>query len=574
LKTQKDLNNLLLQIDGRGYKAYKDIKGKYVFENYILSIDSVQGDPFASPSKARIIMSQDVSKFPIALFDNIHKNIAVCDFLTRLFSKNIYKYYDKVQGSGKSGLLAIDRPGQEVLLRTSVVINKMTLEARFEVGLPASGRRILGKEAIKIFFDSLPKIVKNTLYYNNIDGNALKKHVDLAVDQNYLRNELYNRGLVAFIANDSVLPRESGISDRPLTKGAVLFKSPKSLEVQFNLPNKGQITGMGIPKGITLIVGGGYHGKSTILRALERSVYNHIEGDGREYVITIDNAVKIRAEDGRRVENVNISPFINNLPNKQNTEKFSTENASGSTSQAANIMEALEIGTKLLLIDEDTCATNFMIRDEKMQKLVQKNKEPITPFIDRVRYLYEVLGVSTIMVAGSSGDYFDVADNVIMMDEYFPYDVSNKAKEIANNINSNRHHHSSDDFNHKASRILLGSSFPKTHKGIRIKSKGLDTILYNKTQIDLKYLEQLVDRSQTNCIAVIIEYIAKNLSNSNLPICDIINHIYEIIENKGLDNLSTFPGHPGNLALPRRHEVIAALNRFRLLKTQSSLKHL
>lgn len=570
MKTQKDLNDLLLQIDGRGYKAYKDIRGKYDFQHYILSIDSVQGDPFASPSRARIIISQNVSKFPSALFDKSYKNIAVCDFLTRLFSNNIYKYYDKVRGSGKSGLLTIDGPGQEVLLRTSIVINKKNLEARFEVGLPASGRRILGREAIKIFFDSLPKIVKNTLYYNSIDTYALKKHVDLAVDQHFLRNELSSKKLVAFIANDSVLPRESGISDKPLTKGAISFKSPKSLEVQFNLPNKGKLAGIGIPEGITLIVGGGYHGKSTILRALERSVYNHIQGDGREFVITTDDAVKIRAEDGRRVENVNISPFINNLPNGQNTEKFSTDNASGSTSQAANIIEALEIGTKLILIDEDTCATNFMIRDEKMQKLVEKNKEPITPFIDRVRYLYEVLGVSTIMVAGSSGDYFDVADNIIMMDEYFPYDVTSRAKEISGHKYSNVSPQlSNDSCNHKIPRILLSSSFPKTHKGIRIKAKGLDTIIYNKTQIDLKYLEQLVDNSQTNSIAVLIEYIAKNLSNNNLSIPDITRQVYEIIENKGLDEISTFSGHPGNLALPRKHELIAALNRFRLLKIRS-----
>jgi len=566
LKIENNLHSLLLQIDGKGYKAYKDIKGKYDFKDYTLSIDSVQGDPFASPSKARVIVSQDIARFPTDLFNEPHKNIAVCDFLTRLFSKNIFKFYDKVQGSGKSGLLTIDRPGQEVLFRTSVVINQKCLEARFEVGLPASGRRILGKEAIKVFFNALPKIVDKALYYKNINTYALKNCIDLAEDQHYLRNQLKENGLAAFIANDAVLPRESGISDKPLKNNAIPFKSPKILETMFVLPNRGKIRGMGIPEGITLIVGGGYHGKSTLLRALERSVYNHIEGDGREFVITNDNAVKIRAEDGRRIEKVNISPFINNLPNGQNTKKFSTENASGSTSQAANIIESIEIGTNLLLIDEDTCATNFMIRDRKMQELVKKDKEPITPFIDRVRYLYEFLGVSTIMVAGSSGDYFSVADNVIMMDEYIPYDVTDKAKEIVKEANSNNNHKSFVDFSNETLRILLKSSFPKTNKGIKIKAKGIDTIVYNKTGIDLKFLEQLVDSSQTNCIAVILEYIAKNFANSNLTTYDIINRVYEIIEAKGLDTLSTFSGHPGNLALPRKHEIIATLNRFRLLK--------
>lgn len=567
MKTEKDLHSSLLQIDGRGYKAYKDIKGRYDFKDYVLSIDSVQSDPFASPSKARVIVSQDIAKFPTDLLDKSYRNIAACDFLTRLFSKNIFRYYDKVQGSGKSGLLTIDRPGQEVLLRTSVVINKQVIEARVEVGLPASGRRILGKEAVKIFFDALPKIVDQALYYKNINAHDLKNCVNLAEDQHYLRNKLKEKGLAAFIANNAILPRESGISDKPLKYNAIPFTSPKSLETVFDLPNRGRVIGMGIPEGVTLIVGGGYHGKSTLLRALERSVYNHIDGDGREFVITSENAVKIRAEDGRRIEKVDISPFINNLPNGQDTKKFSTENASGSTSQAANIIESIEIGTNLILIDEDTCATNFMIRDKKMQELVKKDKEPITPFIDRVKYLYDNLGISTIMVAGSSGDYFDIADRVIMMDEYIPYDVTDQAKEIAKKIkyNPNHSHESFADFNIKTSRILLKSSFPKTHRGIKIKAKGIDTIIYNKTGIDLKYLEQLVDNSQTNCIAIILEYIVKNFSNNNLAVSDIVNRVYEVIEVKGLDSLSTFSGHPGNLALPRKYEIIAALNRFRLL---------
>lgn len=564
MHSQKDLQNKLFQIDGKGYKAYKSIRGQYNFGDYILSIDSVQGDPFASPSKARVIVSQDKARFPQNLFDKSHKNIAVCDFLTRLFSKNINKYYDKVSGSGKSGLLTVDRPGQEILKRTSVVINENSVEARFEVGLPAAGRKILGKNANIIFSKALPKIVENTLFYNNIDTLALQKHVELAVDQNHLRNLLKEKGYIAFIANGSVLPRESGVSDKPLIKGAVPFKSPESLEVEFNLPNRGKIKGMAIPEGITLIVGGGYHGKSTLLRALERSVYDHIIGDGREYVATRENAVKIRAEDGRRVEKVNISPFINNLPNGQDTIRFSTENASGSTSQAANIIEALEIGTDLLLIDEDTCATNFMVRDKMMQQLVSKDKEPITPFINRVRDLYEKNGISTIIVVGSSGDYFDVADNVIMMDEYIPYDVTSRAKEIITKFKVNRSN-TNNDFINESPRILLKSSFPRTSKGVKIRTKGLNTIMYNRTPIDLKYLEQLVDTSQTNCISVAIEYIQKNLVNDTMTITQIVNKIYEIIDEKGLDELSSFSGHPGNLALPRKHEMIGALNRFRHL---------
>jgi predicted ABC-class ATPase len=272
------------------------------------------------------------------------------------------------------------------------MIDQNQVEARLEVGLPAAGRRILGREAKEIFFDALPQIISSSLFFNDIPEKTLIKHVEIVEDQHFLRGELKKRKLVAFIANGSILPRESGVSQRPMRKGAVPFVSPEKFQVEINLPHHGTVKGMGIPEGITLIVGGGFHGKSTLLQALQLGVYDHIAGDGREYVVTRQNAVKIKAENGRSIEKVNISPFINNLPRRQDTRAFSTENASGSTSQAANIMEALEIGTDLLLIDEDTSATNFMIRDGRMQQLVQKEKEPIIPFIDRVRALYEKKG--------------------------------------------------------------------------------------------------------------------------------------------------------------------------------------
>lgn len=572
MKNQKDLQNLLYQIDGRGYPAYKDMKGEYDFDKFILSIDHVQGDPFASPSKARVVVSQKIAGFPREIYDEKHKKIAAADFLARLFRANIGRFYDRVGGSGKSGVLTIDSCGQEILERTSVLIDDKKVEARFEVGLPAAGRRIMGKAADFIFSKALPLIVEHSLVYKNVDQAALKQQVDLSVDQHYMRQELYKRGLVAFIANGSVLPRESGISDRPMAKGAIPFKSPKSLEVEMMLPNKGLIKGMGIPEGVTLIVGGGYHGKSTLLKALELGVYNHIAGDGREYVVTREDAVKIRAEDGRRVEKVNISAFINNLPNNKDTSEFSTENASGSTSQAANIIEALEAGTSLLLIDEDTSATNFMIRDGRMQKLVSKDKEPITPFIDKVRVLYRDRGVSTILVVGGSGDYFDEADLVIMMDEYVPEDVTLAAKEIAASSGYTREKVGGDRFGEVSPRVVLKSSFPYEGRDTKIKAKGLHTILYDKSQIDLSNVEQLVDASQTNCIAVMLEYMIKHILDDKLTVSQAVDRLYDRIGKLGLDGISPYTGHPGNLALPRKYELCAALNRYRGLKVRPLIK--
>ena len=560
MKNLSDLKRELEKIDGRGYKTYKTLEGQYSFEDYILSIDHVQGDPFASPSRIRVIVNSN-NNFPKNLFDEKYKKITICDFLTRLFSKNIYKYGEKVFGSGKSGLIEISKCSQQVIERTSIIINNEKIEARFYVGFPARGRSVLSKELEKILFNIIPNIVKNTLIYNNINIKALNDKLKLLEDQEFIRKQLKDKKLIAFIANNSILPRESGISQKPLKDGKK-FISPKELEVEFNTPNRGLIKGMGIPEGITLIVGGGYHGKSTLLKALELGVYNHIEGDGREFVITDNTALKVRAEDGRAITKTDISLFINNLPNGKNTKKFYTENASGSTSQAANIIEGIESGTKLFLIDEDTSATNFMIRDSVMQQLVSKDKEPITPFIDVARSLYKQKGISTILVAGSSGDFFDIADLVIQMDNYEPYEVTKKAKVLSRGItNVNENLKVDIDFN----RVILKGTIESSPKGVKVKTLGKDGISINKENIDLRAVEQIVDNEQLNTIGAIMKYAENKLMGKNLTLAQIADNITEELKNNliGIENIK---GGYGSFAIVRKQEIMCAYNRYRKIK--------
>lgn len=564
MKRASDLKRELDRINGRGYKSYKDLEDQYKFDNYVLSIDHVQGDPFASPSRVRVIVENKVNKFPKELFNEKYKKIALCDFLTRLFSKNIYKYGEKILGSGKSGLLEISRCPQQILERTSIVIDNEKIEARFYVGFPARGRSVLSSELEKILFNILPNIVANTLIYTNINDKALNERINLVQDQEFIRGELKKRKLVAFVANNSILPRESGVSQKPLKDGKK-FISPKELEIEFNTPNRGIIKGMGIPEGITLIVGGGYHGKSTLLRALELGVYNHIEGDGREFVITDDSALKIRAEDGRAITKTDISLFINNLPNGKDTVKFYTENASGSTSQAANIVEGIESGTRVFLIDEDTSATNFMIRDNIMQQLVAKDKEPITPFIDVARSLYNKKGISTILVAGSSGDFFDIADLVIQMDNYEPFEVTEKAKSL---IKENNEHSKDLDININFDRVLLKGAIESGPKGIKTKTLGKDGLSINRENIDLRAVEQIVDTEQLNTIGSIMKYVENNLMGKNLTLIEITNKVINEINNN-LINIDNTKGGYGSLATVRKQELISAYNRFRKLKIKS-----
>lgn len=560
--TKEDLKKKLDKMDGKGYKAYKDLEGEYEFEKFILYIDHVQGDPFASPSRIRIRVPQNIADFEFSMYNNPSRQVALEDFLIRSVFE-VIKKLPSLKGTGHSGDIYIDKGGQQIIKRSAMVVNKDYVEARLSVGLPAFGRRINSSGAKRIFLEFLPQIVEKGLLKKNLNIQDIWLWVETVEDQDYLRSQLKERGLVAFVADGAILPRESGISDRPLKGGNVVpFESPNSLRVKFQLPNRGEITGMGIPEGVTLIVGGGYHGKSTLLQAIQKGVYNHIPGDGREFVITVADAVKIRAEDGRRIEKVDISPFINNLPNDIDTTRFTTENASGSTSQAANIIEAIEIGTSLLLLDEDTSATNFMIRDARMQKLIAKKEEPITPFIDRVKQLYKDKGISTILVMGGSGDYFDVADCVIKMHDYRPYDVTQEAKKIAKEFKTNRKVEGNSEPIVIKPRVPLKKGLEI--KGKKIKSKDEDTIKFGYQEIELDYVEQLVDKSQTNAIGEIIRYIADKYVDEKSNIKEILEKVYQDINKKGLDVVSHFYGkHPGNLALPRLYEIAAALNRLR-----------
>lgn len=565
MKASTDLRDLLNRIDHRGYPAYKDTKGSWQFDGYVLSIDHVQGDPFAAPSKVSVHVPGKLAAFPTELYDEKYKRIALQDYLIRQFSKQVQAFTFKAKGSGKSGLISVSHCGQEILERTACEIDKNGMViVRMEIGFPANGRTINSRELCKILFDFLPGCVKKSLYYRSLDTKAVQRNKELSEDQQFIRQELSRMNLAAFVANDSILPRESGVSERPM-KEAVPFLSPKSMEITLNLPYRGNISGMGIPQGITLVVGGGYHGKSTLLKALELGVYNHIAGDGREYVITDNTAMKIRAEDGRSIKQVDISMFINNLPNKKDTLHFCTEDASGSTSQAANVVEAMETGTNLLLIDEDTSATNFMIRDELMQRVVNRESEPITPFIDRVEELSEKRGISTILVAGSSGSYFHKADCIIQMDHYLPRDITEFAKKEATAFPLPEEPVSPASEPSYQRIVKPDGAFRKNDR-IKLKTQGKDSIIINRDTIDLRYVEQLTDTEQLGTLGQLMKYAQLHLFDGKRTLGDIAEELGKILDTKGLPAICGGSYVPGGYALPRKQEIYACLNRYRQLR--------
>lgn len=582
------LQRTLEQMEGRGYNFYKDLMGPQGWEmegcdGAKVFFDRVQGDPYAPPSWVRVRLPSSAAEFPAEYVTKSHvRNTALCDFLTRVMADMLKggtgtDWTTAVSGGGwggsKGGDVNIDAPGQYVLPRTSLVVTSAFAEVRLTMSLPARGRSVEGQRAAQIV-GGLMDVVKRSMYFDAIDKEKLRSHILSVEDQEAARAQLEELGLVAFVANGSILPRKSGVDDRPMTTkddpNLVTFKSPDSMETTITVPNKGDVVGMGIRQGITMIVGGGFHGKSTILLALQLGIYNKCDGDGREFVVTDRNAVKIRAEDGRWVCCSNISPFINNLPFSRDTTAFSSADASGSTSQAANIMEALELGATAMLIDEDTCATNFMIRDAPMVELVAPEKEPITPFVKRVRPLFQDKGVSTVMVIGGSGDFFPIADTVICMERYQASDVTAQAHAVAER--HGRVAPETDGFPAiTTTRVPQREGLAADHK---VSAKSLRCISYGNTEIELSFVEQLVEIGQAKAIMDCLQHLSSSSKyvDGKRSLAEVVFMLEKALSaegrpvgQQGLDDISSGAVCPFH-AMPRRFEVAAALNRLRTAK--------
>lgn len=548
------LTATLKKIEKQNYRAYQQIKGQYDFTDFTLFIDHVQGDPYASASRFRATRAWSLTGLEWLKDESPAFQRAARDFIARSFE----------QFAKQENTISIALNGQTVLDSTAVLFTEEGIELRFRVNLPAEGRSVLGKKANNILTFHLPKFIRRATLERELDKEAMVKHCQVVEDQSALREQLEAHNLVAFVANGSVLPRIAGNCDLPM-KEAVEFTAPESLQVTLHAPNKGYVTGLGIPKGITLIVGGGFHGKSTLLNAIERSIYDHIPGDGREYIVTDQKAMKIRAEDGRCVHHLNLSNYINHLPMGKDTADFSTQDASGSTSQAAWLQESIEAGATSLLIDEDTSATNFMIRDERMQALVAKGDEPITPLVDRIGQLRDELDISTIIVMGGSGDYLDVANTVIQMHDYQAVDVTEKAKQVIAQHPTQRHNESEESLQTFRPRALNRVALMNilTDGKFRVSAKGKDSLRFGKEFTDLSSLEQIESADEVNAIGWLWFQLAQLPGWCNNP----AKEIEEMLSGEWHASLPK----QGDLAKPRTLDVMAALNRMR--KSQFKPSH-
>ena len=562
------LRDKLITMNGKGFQVYQELAGAYRFDRFVLYLDSIQPDPVAAATRARVRVDQAEAQIPPELWDASVRRVAVLDYLARAVHEAIRKQV-RTRWSGRIPPLAMDACGQAVLSRASCTIVEDTVEVRLAIGLPSEGRKVLAKTAQSLFFEELPAVVDAGLMWPRLDGETGRRHVQAVEDYVALRDALEPLGLVAFVADGSVLPREPGPGDGPLRGGrAVSLRAPDDLAVTVTLPHRGQVRGLGIRRGVTVIAGGTFHGKSTLLAAIGRGVYPHVAGDGRELIVTTPDAVTICAEPDRRVERVDVSAFIRDVPQRADVTGLSVDHANGTVSMAAGIAEALEAGTRLLLCDEDAAAIVFLARDALMQQLIPASREPVTPLVDRVRALWDTHGVSTIIATSGLGDYLAVADTVIVMDGFQPVAATDTTRGLL--------------AARPGRRAVEGTMtlptprcpLPRSLGGLRgrrlwAELRGRSALGIGRDTVDLTALSQLVDPSQARAAGDAILYaIEKGYVDGNASIVEVLDRVLADINAQGLGVLAFQEGHPGDHALPRRHEIAAVLNRLRSLQVR------
>lgn len=407
----KALYQKIRSLDGKPYGTYKNLATReWDFGDFVLEFIHVQGDPYAPASRVLLRAKLATLGYAPEWGSDFEHRLALSDFLYRRLGRMVQERYP-----GKDAAVVFDTAGPEMLVRNSLWIDNGEIRACLQVRLPGEGRKIQAEPAAEILTMVIPDLVAAGLYYTQGDEPAMQRHYRVLAERREILAQLDGRGLCAFVPDGAVLPRASGLSELPL-EGAVPFAAPAELAVTLNACGR-EIRGMGIPKGITVITGGAFHGKSTLLQAFVRAVYPHVPGDGREGIVVDDTALRVGVEDGRSVRGTDLSMFVRDLPGGISTKDFSTLSASGSTSEAANLLEAMEAGARTFLIDEDSSAVNFLIRDVRVRKLLGDEREPLIPLTDRIRSLASA-GMNFILVAGACGDYLDLADNIIVMANY------------------------------------------------------------------------------------------------------------------------------------------------------------
>lgn len=561
------LNELYLKLErikGQVYRKYKSLEGAYASSTWTLILDKAQASPKSKPSLFRLRVPYMAAGFPPGLYKDRVQKIALSDYMLRRFEK-LCKKISRHSGCGKSGIFYSDPCGPEILERSAVFFDQNTLELRFRYGLPSEGNRTDPKAFLEALEHAFPKIIKEILTWDTYDEKEVREHLHIFEDQEALRSLLKINHWVAFIPDGAILPRESSFSQRPL-KQAVPFEAPPTIKVTVKLPHKKEISGMPVKEGVTVITGGGFHGKTTLLNAVKMGIYNHIPGDGREYCVSLKDTFKINSEDGRITEGIDISPYIVNLPFHKNSGHFSSLQSSGSTSQAASVVESVRMGAECLLFDEDTSATNFIACDELMKRLIGEKDKTIIPYFETARDLHRSLGVSTMIVIGSLSPILTAADLVLKISEYRVMDLTEEvAEQLQTQRNSNLSQHPISQKPFQKTRLVDSESFRIKKRIIPFKTKicGHKEIQIATLSLDLYDNEQLTDYGQMKSLLSALLLFEQMIFKKRFSLEEAVKKLFQQIEAGGIESLCF---QKGGFTEIRALDFAHALNRLRLLK--------
>lgn len=563
----KDLYQKLRGFSGKKYGLYKSLTQRsWNFGDFSLDFIHVQGDPYAPPSRIRLTIPFRKLNYPKNFITNEIQGLAMADYLLRRLAREMNEREEC------TSVFTITSPGQEILFRNTLCIGNFSeekegvVEVLMGIRLPGENRLIDFYAVSDLLTRLLPDILLASLYGLSLEEQEKAyRHIETLEIRNALLDEVLSAGFIAFIPNGAILPRASGISDLP-AKEAVSFNAPKESIIEFTVRGK-TISGMGISKGITAIAGGAYHGKSTLLSALEKSVYPHIPGDGREWVVVDPSAFRVRSEEGRLVRNTRIAPLVRELPGKISTESFFTVSASGSTSEAANLLEALECGVKTILIDEDVSAVNFLIRDQRMRRLLGNEGDPLIPLIERIREFTNT-GVHFILVIGACGDFLTEADRVIVMKNYLPEEMTASAKTISSEtpyISSKGNHPPFYPFKSRAFLDFIKPLAPQirpsssVEKFVKVRLLHDNLLQVGFLQADVHYLSGFCNGTQRYAAGLIALNLVQSAEDKTLM--EVVEKVCARIEKSGFGK---FPqGLSRDMTLPRAVDIAAVLLRLR-----------
>ncbi len=566
MRDKKEFYNTLMDIADKPVSEYGRLTGDFDFSRYVLKVSQVPVENMDKPALFLVRVPQAIAGFPSHLYNTPVRRTGLEDYLTRRIADQIdvITQYDEQGLSRRHLLIAV--PGQKILPRTSLLLTEEYVEARIYVMLPQRDGRIDGERVKEIFFDELASVVNSALIYCNLNEAELTEFVDIMEDADQVRQILPTRGLVSFVGEGSMLAR-LGNTDYPDYDDVQPLTVAEELLVEVDVPNAGPVKGLGIPSGITLILGDAYSGRIQLMRAIAAGIYNHIPGDGRELAITMPDAVHIASEPGRSVQKVDVHPFVRELVAEGATEEYTSAEADPCSAQAAATVEALEIGARALLYDESNSSPAFLTRDSRLTALMPDAGRRVMPLATRVRQLVDELGVS-VVVGGSSSvaEFIPVADTILRIDGYKVYDVTQEAKAM----DLDQFQLESDDVNLTAlvekNRWVVPSSIDASSGPLDqvIEAESIDLLQFGRSMINLQDVTQLADKHQTATIGLILCYAKLRYMDEGRPIREIMDLIDRDLGTEGLECLSR--DLRGDLARPRRYEIAAALNRLDSLR--------